>query len=114
MNNQTQTKAGRKIIASLREILDAQKSGAPFRGMKVTIRDAEVIEPSPHDAHSVRATRHKLGVSQPVFAKLVGVSVMLEQSWEQGQRFPGGPARRLLDEIRRHPDYWAGFIRKAS
>ncbi len=113
MKNKT-TKAGRKIIASLQEILDAQKSGHPFHGMKVTIRDVDVLEPAPHDAKSVRAARNKLGVSQPVFAKLVGVSVMLEQSWEQGKRFPDGPARRLLDEINRNPDHWAGFIRKAS
>ena len=108
------TKAGRQIIAALQEILDAQASGKPMAGMKVTVRDVEVAQPAAYDARAVQTTREKLGVSQPVFAQLVGVSVMLAQSWEQGKRFPDGTARRLLDEINRDPRRFAGYIRKAS
>ncbi len=108
------TTAGRRIISALREILDAQESGDPFRGMKVTVRDVEVEAPAAYNARAVQATRKKLGVSQPVFAQLVGVSVMLEQSWEQGKRFPDGSARRLLDEINRNPRHFVRYIRKAS
>jgi putative transcriptional regulator len=106
--------AGARIISALREILDAQESGEPFRGMKVTVRDVEVIRPTAYDARAVLETRKKLGVSQSVFAQLVGVSVMLAQSWEQGKRSPDGAARRLLDEINRNPRHFASYIRKAS
>jgi putative transcriptional regulator len=108
------TSAGSRIIAALQEIIDAQESGNPTRGMKVTVRDVEVIQPASYSARDVLATREKLGVSQSVFAQLVGVSVMLAQSWEQGTRFPDGAARRLLDEINRDPKHFARYIRKAS
>ena len=108
------TRAGRRIISALQEILNAQESGEPLRGMKVTVRDVAVMKPASYNAHAVQMTRQKLGVSQSVFAQLVGVSVMLAQSWEQGKRFPDGAARRLLDEINRDPKRFAGYIRKAS
>lgn len=114
MKKPTNTRAGRRIIAALQEILDAQTSGKPLAGMKVTVRDVEVEQPSKYDARAVQATREKVGVSQSVFAQLMGVSVMLAQSWEQGKRFPDGAARRLLDEINRNPRHFVGYIRKAS
>jgi putative transcriptional regulator len=40
--------------------------------------------------------RMKLGVSQSVFAQLLGVSVRTLQEWEQGRREPSGAARTLL------------------
>jgi putative transcriptional regulator len=113
-NTPNSTRAGRRIIAALQEILDAQASGKPFAGMKVTVRDVTVDQPSTYDARAVQATRDKLGVSQSVFAQLMGVSVMLAQSWEQGKRFPDGVARRLLDQINRDPRHFVGYIRKAS
>jgi putative transcriptional regulator len=82
--------------------------------MKVTVRDVEVAEPTDYDARAIVATRHKLGVSQPVFARLVGVSLTLAQSWEQGRRAPHGTARRLLDEINRDPSHFASYIKRAS
>jgi len=106
--------AGARMIAALQEIVDAQEAGAPFKNMKVTVREVEVVPPASYSARAVLATRKKLGVSQNVFAQLVGVSVMLAQSWEQGKRFPDGASRRLLDEINRDPKRFAGYIRKAS
>jgi putative transcriptional regulator len=35
--------------------------------------------------------RRTMGLSQRVFAKLVGVSVKTLQNWEQGRRQPSGP-----------------------
>jgi DNA-binding transcriptional regulator YiaG len=60
-----------------------------------------VLGGTPYDAAAVRRTRERLGASQAVFAKLVGVSKVLGQSWEQGARKPSKLARRLLDEINR-------------
>mgnify|MGYP001124062743 CR=1 FL=1 len=47
----------------------------------------------------MRKTREDLGVSQAVFADMLGVSASLVQSWEQGFRKPSRMACRLLDEI---------------
>ena len=45
---------------------------------------------------SVSSIRERIGLSQPKFAKLLGVSVRTLQEWEQGRRAPSGAARTLL------------------
>ena len=55
---------------------------------------------SPSDVSKVRA---KLGITQPMFARLMGISEKTLQNWEQGRRQPTGPARVLLKVAERHP-----------
>ena len=52
----------------------------------------------------VRAVRERLGYSQRNFAKAFGVSVATLRNWEQGRRYPRGPARVLLMIIDQEPD----------
>jgi putative transcriptional regulator len=52
---------------------------------------------------SVAAIREKTGLSQPDFARLLGVSVRTLQEWEQGRRAPTGAARTLLHIAARNP-----------
>ena len=40
--------------------------------------------------------RGELGLSQPKFAALLGISADTLQNWEQGRREPTGPAKVLL------------------
>lgn len=47
--------------------------------------------------------RSQLGVSQPLFARLLGISEKTLQNWEQGRRKPTGPAKVLLRVAARHP-----------
>ena len=51
----------------------------------------------------VVAVRTKLGVSQPEFAMMIGVSVATLRNWEQGRRTPDGPALALLRVAARDP-----------
>jgi putative transcriptional regulator len=51
----------------------------------------------------IAAIRHRLNVSQPVFAALLNVPLATARSWEQGKRKPSGAALRLLDLVRRQP-----------
>ena len=53
---------------------------------------------------SIAATRHKLGLSQSRFARLLGISVRTLHHWEQGTRAPSGAARVLLRIAERHPE----------
>jgi DNA-binding transcriptional regulator YiaG len=70
----------------------------------------EIPNPTPHTAKTVLAIRQQMGVSQAAFAKLVGVSKILAQSWEQGVRVPSPLAGRLLDTIAIDPVAWLSTV----
>lgn len=52
---------------------------------------------------SVATIREGTGLSQPNFARLLGVSVRTLQEWEQGRRAPSGAARTLLMIAAKNP-----------
>ena len=47
--------------------------------------------------------RHRVGLTQAEFAKLLGVSVRTLQDWEQGRRQPSGAAKMLLKIATQNP-----------
>jgi len=55
------------------------------------------------DRIDVAAIRRKTSLSQPAFANRIGVPVATLRNWEQGHRFPTGPARVLLALVDRNP-----------
>ena len=55
-------------------------------------------------AAHIRAIRARTGLSQPAFAKRLRVSVETLRNWEQGKRYPHGPARALLRNIDKAPE----------
>jgi putative transcriptional regulator len=112
-SNRTTAK-GREIVASLNEAVEVERAGLPVES-HFTVRTVEVPdEPAQYDARAVRSTRDTIGVSQTVFAHLLGISPTLVRAWEQSQRRPALWARRLLDEVNRDPRHWRGMLRKAS
>jgi putative transcriptional regulator len=111
---QPMTAKGREIVASLSQAVEVERSGMPLASI-FSVRTVELPDkPSQYDAASIRATREKIGVSQAIFAHLLGVSVMLVRAWEQSQRVPAMWARRLLDEMNHDPPHWRRMLRKAS
>jgi putative transcriptional regulator len=101
---------GERLVAAMKELDEALASGEPLE-KRFTVRTVERLpEPSVYDAAKVRATRQRVGASQAVFAKLVGVSRIQAQSWERGVRTPSKLACRLLDEINRNVGHWRGLI----
>ena len=87
------TKAFDKAMAGLE---DAE---AYLRGARVGFEVHEVEVPEP----DVAAIRGKTGLSQPAFAKSIGVPLGTLKNWEQGRRRPEGPARVLLALIGKRP-----------
>lgn len=103
----------REIIADLKELNATLKAGIPLRE-KYTVRTVRSVpDPSMYDPAAVRRTRDIVGVSQPVFAQMLGVSPALVRSWECGQRRPSPIARRLLDLIRANPSDWRNMVKAA-
>jgi putative transcriptional regulator len=90
---------GDLLVQSLTELRD----GLRGRSGKLTMKTVEIPDPPQFDARAVHKLRDQLGLSQGLFAKLVGVSRKLVEAWEAGTRTPSRMACRLLDAIARDP-----------
>lgn len=77
----------RDLLASVRQM----NAGEAARVTEVTLSRAA-------------QARSRVGVSQSVFAKLLGVSLRTLQDWEQGRRQPTGAAQTLLRVASLHPE----------
>lgn len=66
----------------------------------VEIQASRRFDYTPLDIKKMREDLHK---SQPEFADLIGVSVATLRNWEQGRRYPVGPARALLKVVSENP-----------
>jgi putative transcriptional regulator len=97
--------AGDRLVASLVMLRDVVRSGRNPAEV-FTSRTYEVPEPPAFDGPTIRALRESLGVSQSVFAHMIGASLPLVQGWEQGRRVPNLMARRLLAEVAERPQRW--------
>lgn len=108
---------GKELIEGLSELADALESGERL-AKRFTVRhvklDGAVLEPRKYSRIAVRKTRHRLGVSQSIFAQMLGVSTKLVQAWEQGTRNPERIARHVLDDINQQPGKWLERLSRAS
>lgn len=104
------TKAGQELISGLEEII-ADSKGA--KGLRATT--LEVAEPArAWRKEQIAALRKgRFGVSQPVFAALLSVTVSTVRAWEQGQKSPSGAARRLLEIAAMAPEVLVGLSKEA-
>ncbi len=96
------TKAGREMIAALTDLVETLEAGIPLE-QKYTVRVVEIPEPGAYGPKEIKALRHRLKLSQALFAQLIGASTILVQKWEGGDRHPDGMARRLMDDINADP-----------
>jgi putative transcriptional regulator len=107
----TSTSFGASIIQGLTEFKEALQSNKVIAERFTFHRVVLDLNPTPHDAKKVKATRMLLGASQAVFAQFLGVSARTIQAWEQGANTPNDMACRFMDEIRRDPKYWRDRLR---
>jgi putative transcriptional regulator len=87
------------------------------RGEPLTVRQVRVIpQPRARQARQVRQLRTEtLGVSQAVFARLIGVSPKLVEAWESGRNTPAGPVCRLFELIEYQPrDFLRRYTKSAA
>ena len=98
-------RASDDILQSLRELAKAIEGGVPLQAL-FTVRTMNIPEPGKYSPATVRKLRMQLGISQAVFAELLGVSRVWVQGWERGVRQPSLLARRLMDTIRVNPAAW--------
>ena len=91
---------GSMLIEATREMVD-HASGKI--NLKTTDYSALPIVES-ISVDDIKETRKKLGVSQSVFAVILGVSKKTVESWETGRYTPCGSSRRLITMLRQDPE----------
>ena len=104
---------GDELIAGFTELADALESGYDLGTQFNCYQMRLDLRPETYTPEMVKETRAKLGASQMVFARFLGVSVRTVQQWEQGQGAPKPMACRFMDEIRRNPDHYIARLRES-
>lgn len=97
---------GKLIIEGLEQALAYTRGEATdvrVHTVEVTARKAHLELPPYYPPYLIREIRHRLSVSQAIFAEMLGVSASSVRAWEQGKREPGAPARRVLQIAELHP-----------
>jgi putative transcriptional regulator len=73
------------------------------RALRGESRRGDIARRRRIDPEGVAAVRSRLGLSQPQFARLLGVGLGTLRHWEQGRRQPTGAARVLLRVAAHNP-----------
>lgn len=93
MKKKTKTKLGQGLLKGLKEAVAYENQKIDLRTKTVEIPDT----PPEFTKLQVKAVRERiLKVSQPVFAKYLGVSDGAVKSWEFGTNKPQGSSARLI------------------
>ena len=95
-----------RTLSRLRKFTEHLESGQSIGKAYSCKKVVLDIEMEPYTPELVKEVRDLLSVSQPLFAKFLNVSLSSVQKWERGAKLPSGPVTVLMDEIRKHPDYW--------
>jgi len=90
---------GQDLIDAMQEALDHSEGKIELRTTHFSITpvcDTISVE-------EIKEIRKKLGMSQGVFAIVLGVSKKTVESWEAGRYTPDGAARRLISIMQADP-----------
>ena len=102
MTKKKEASFGENIIEGLDDAV-AYKKGSKVRAR---LYKSAKVKPLPqYNAKKIKWIRNQVGVSQAVFAKILGVSVKTIEAWEAGTRVPLGIALRFLSVIEINPDF---------
>jgi len=81
-----------------RELTDRDLGRAIPRRLRARLIRGEISGGS-----DIAALRRFVSMTQEQFAAALGISIHTLRNWEQGRRFPEGPALALLRIAARHP-----------
>ena len=115
MSKKGLTLAGAEIVSALEDFYNTLKDGgAEAVARRFTVRTVELnLQPRIYTGDDVKKVRKMLGLSQPLFARFLGVTVGAVRSWENGGKKPSNMACRFLDEISFRPEAFRERIREA-
>ena len=105
------------LLASATQARDiARGTRPPHRMYTASAKTIRVAEPRPYRRADVVRVRQKLGVSQQVFANLLGRSGAAVRAWElpNSGKEPDGAAARLLEIFERYPELAEELMERVS
>lgn len=79
------------IMKGLEEAVEYTEGNLPAKRRKITVEPLQDFK-----ASDIKTIRGSLGMTQILFAELMGVSVKTVEAWEAGRNVPDGPSRRIL------------------
>ena len=89
------------------DLMEGLQDGIDWARGKRTLRTTRLSIPDSPPSYSpaeIRTIRDRIGMSQALFARYLGVSLKTLQGWEQGLRSPSRPTARLIQVIGANPD----------
>ncbi len=102
-----------ELIAGFTELADALEAGGDI-GAEFNCYQMQLdLRPETCTPQRVKEVRKRLGASQAVFAKFLGVTAKSVSQWERGVSEPMPIACRFMDEIRRNPAYYITRLRES-
>lgn len=96
-----------RLIRSMEQAVAIAKGAvAPSRAydLPLSVKEAKVPAAPVYGPKQIIAIRSNLKLSQALFAQALNVSAGTVRSWEQGEKPPQGPSRRLLEIAARSPE----------
>ena len=81
------------MFQSIMQSFDETIEAAREERLNQTLFVAPVIT---FDAKSIRSLRMRMGLTQTVFAGVLGVSKKTVEAWESGRNIPSGPSLRMM------------------
>ena len=104
------SKMGQELIESMQEMIDYSEGKIELRKSRLSV--APVC--ATISVEEIKETRKNLGMSQGMFAGVIGVSKKTVESWEAGRYLPDGAARRLISIMQTDPAFPEkyGIVRK--
>ena len=95
------SKMGQGLIEAMQELVDYSEGKIDLRTSRLNITPVcDAIS-----ADEIKSVRKTLGMSQGVFATVMGVSKKTVESWEAGRYNPDGAARRLISVMQKDPNF---------
>ena len=85
-----------EAFAILSGALDEAIKDTKTKKLKRTVRSIEIEPAGVYSSAQVKNIREKIGLTQKLFAKYLGVSTKTVEAWEAGRNKPSGPSNRLL------------------
>ena len=88
------------LSAALDEaIADAKSVNKILKSETISVEIEPLVN---YSADTIKEIRKSTGLTQPLFAKWLGVSTRTVEAWETGRNKPSGPSSRLLSLLQKN------------